>query len=142
MTLKERLEAVFDPAKHTKADLARAAKVRPPSVSEWFSGKSVSMKGLTLLRAAAYLEVNALWLATGEGPRSNAYAVGRESAPLIVADQLPTYGQSPARWPFSRELLSALEGLDQPEVNRLENSLRALLALPALPPAQSPKKAA
>lgn len=66
-SLRTRLAEVFDPAKHSQAALAKAAGVRAPSVSDWFSGETKNIKGLPLLKAAAYLQVNALWLASGEG---------------------------------------------------------------------------
>ncbi|WP_391485411.1 LexA family transcriptional regulator [Acinetobacter baumannii] len=69
-TLAERLKyamEVLPPKKIKGVDLARAVGVKPPSVSDWLSGKSKKMEGENLLRAAKYLNVNALWLATGAG---------------------------------------------------------------------------
>ena len=68
MTLAERIRQAFDPAVHTQSQLARAARVRQPSVADWFSGKTTSLKAEPLVRAALYLNVVPLWLATGEGP--------------------------------------------------------------------------
>ncbi|WP_228266320.1 helix-turn-helix domain-containing protein, partial [Acinetobacter baumannii] len=72
-TLAERLKyamEVLPPKKIKGVDLARAVGVKPPSVSDWLSGKSKKMEGENLLRAAKYLKVNALWLATGAGEPS------------------------------------------------------------------------
>lgn len=69
-TLAERLKyamEVLPPKKIKGVDLARAAGVKPPSVSDWLSGKSKSMEGENLLRTAKFLGVNPIWLATGAG---------------------------------------------------------------------------
>ncbi len=51
-----------------QTELAVACKVRPPSVNDWLSGKTKSMKAATAHRAAAFLGVNFLWLTEGRGP--------------------------------------------------------------------------
>lgn len=69
-TLSERLRyamEVLPPKKIKGVDLARAVGVKPPSVSDWLSGKSKTMEGENLLRAAKFLNVNPVWLATGNG---------------------------------------------------------------------------
>ncbi|EEY78935.1 peptidase S24-like protein [Acinetobacter calcoaceticus RUH2202] len=69
-TLAERLRYAMEvlPTKKIKGvDLARAVGVKPPSVSDWLSGKSKKMEGENLLKAAKYLKVSAAWLATGVG---------------------------------------------------------------------------
>jgi phage repressor protein C with HTH and peptisase S24 domain len=63
-SLKERLEiAMAGPPKVTQAALARACKVKPPSVSEWLSGKTKRLDGENLLKAASMLRVTPEWLA-------------------------------------------------------------------------------
>ena len=70
MTLKDRLaEAMAGPPKLTQAALARAVGVKQPTVNDWLSGKSKTIRGPILVRVAAHLGVNADWLATGRGPR-------------------------------------------------------------------------
>lgn len=69
-TLAERLRyamEVLPPRKIKGVDLARAVGVKPPSVSDWLSGKSKTMEGENLLKASSFLEVDANWLATGKG---------------------------------------------------------------------------
>ncbi|MGS0705035.1 LexA family protein [Acinetobacter sp. ANC 3781] len=69
-TLSERLKyamEVLPPKKIKGVDLARAVGVKPPSVSDWLSGKSKTMEGPNLIRAAQFLKVNTKWLATGVG---------------------------------------------------------------------------
>lgn len=68
--LSERMRAAMaGPPKVSQAALARACGVKPPSVNDWLSGKTKTIEGAHLLAAAARLNVNALWLATGKGPR-------------------------------------------------------------------------
>ena len=72
-TLEQRFKAAFDLKRHSYAELARAAEVKQPSVFAWFSGETKTLKGASLIRAAAYLDVQALWLLEGKGPmRGNA----------------------------------------------------------------------
>lgn len=69
-TLAERLRyamEVLPPKKIKGVDLARAVGVKPPSVSDWLSGKSKTMEGENLLRASKFLKVNPSWLASGTG---------------------------------------------------------------------------
>ncbi|EMJ4069568.1 TPA: helix-turn-helix transcriptional regulator [Pseudomonas aeruginosa] len=75
------------PPKVTQAALARACRVKPPSVNDWLSGKTKTIEGENLLNAAAFLRVSPLWLATGKGPmreRLTANKDGNEqSAPSL-----------------------------------------------------------
>jgi hypothetical protein len=78
------------------AELARKCEVRPASVSDWLGDKTTveGLKAVPLLRAAAILEVNPMWLLTGKG--------GREpTAPTVlsVQERAPEFG---AKWPFER----------------------------------------
>jgi len=69
-TLAERLRyamEVLPPKKIKGVELARAVGVKPPSVSDWLSGKSKTMEGENLLKASSFLGVNPSWLATGTG---------------------------------------------------------------------------
>lgn len=93
-TLADRLTLALKAHGGTQAELARACQVKPPSVADWFSGETKSLKGLSLLRAAAFLHVDALWLATGEGEM-------RPSAPGVRAPAPAPVMEGPsADWPF------------------------------------------
>lgn len=74
-TLSERLKyamEVLPPKKIKGVELARAVGVKPPSVSDWLSGKSKTMEGENLIKASKFLGVNASWLASGNGqPTTN-----------------------------------------------------------------------
>ncbi|RZG72438.1 LexA family protein [Acinetobacter sp. WCHAc060025] len=69
-TLAERLKyamEVLPPKKIKGVELARAVGVKPPSVSDWLTGKSQNMEGPNLIKAAKFLKVNSAWLGTGVG---------------------------------------------------------------------------
>ena len=69
-TLKERFaELSQEKPEITQADLARATGAKPPSVNDWFSGKTKTMKIGTATAAAMLYGVLPLWLAKGEGPK-------------------------------------------------------------------------
>lgn len=91
-TLRERLAiALAKKRGGSQAGLARACHVTGPSVSDWFSGKTKTMKAATLLAAARYLGVSATWLESGLGPMHAA-----EATILSVAEPEPR----PPAWPF------------------------------------------
>lgn len=67
-TLKQRFELLRTLCPDiTNADLARAAGVKPPSVTDWFSGKTKSLKGTPAAKVAALYGADVVWLSTGEG---------------------------------------------------------------------------
>lgn len=67
-SLRERLShALARDANLSQAGLARATKKTTASVSNWFTGKSLSMKADSLVAAADYLRCSSQWLATGKG---------------------------------------------------------------------------
>lgn len=68
-TLADRLKAAMADAGVRQLDLARATGVSAPSVNNWLSGKTRTLKGVSLVKAASVLGVNDLWLAEGSGPR-------------------------------------------------------------------------
>ncbi|MFD3300274.1 LexA family transcriptional regulator [Aquipseudomonas alcaligenes] len=85
-TLQERITKLLaGPPKISQAALARACGIKPPSVNDWVSGKTKSIEGENLLRAAAFLKVSPLWLATGRGAM-NASADAEQLAMLKARD--------------------------------------------------------
>lgn len=68
-TLKERMHEALNESGKNQSELAHACGVKPPSVNDWFSGKTLSLKAATAHRAAAFLGVNPLWLSEGRGPK-------------------------------------------------------------------------
>lgn len=72
-TLQDRLVALqAEKPNITQADIARAVGVSRPSVNDWFSGKTKSMRIDTATKAASLYGVNPLWLSTGEGRKEAA----------------------------------------------------------------------
>lgn len=68
-TWHDRLNARMRELGVKAVDLARACGVKPPSVSDWRSGKSKEIEGHNLLRAAKFLQVEPEWLRTGRLPK-------------------------------------------------------------------------
>ena len=89
--LSDRLKQAMAASGIKQADLARACKVKPPSIHGWLNNKSKFLRGENLLLAAKALGVSQTWLATGEGSMhvvaksSNIApaAIGRTQIPLI-----------------------------------------------------------
>lgn len=69
-------EAMKGPPPIKGAALAAACGVKPPSVSDWRNGRTKEIKGLPLIKAAAFLGVNVKWLAEGVGPMRPAPTIG------------------------------------------------------------------
>lgn len=66
--LRERLQAALDRnPRLTQAGLHRATGASTASVSNWFTGKSLSMKAANLRTASSYLGCSQHWLETGLG---------------------------------------------------------------------------
>lgn len=126
-TLAGRLEAAMaDHPEVTNAELARTAKVKPSSVSDWLSGESKALKAVPLLRVAARLGVHPLWLATGEGPR---YASIAAESPLST------------RWPFKKVHAEDLQALPAEALETVERMIRAYLGKPTVAPTAQPNAA-
>ncbi len=115
-TLADRLrEALSDTSGATQADLARACGVRAPSVNDWFSGKTKSLRGATLIKAADFLSVHPLWLAEGKGVKR------LRNATKETAEDVPTSGRSD--WPFRRLPLSRVHQLTPNQLLAIEDSM-------------------
>jgi transcriptional regulator with XRE-family HTH domain len=83
MTLAERLHlALKDNPKKTQAGLARACKIKPPSVNEWFSGRTKNIESTHLFDAARYLNVSPEWLGSGKGEMRPRKVDAGESLPM------------------------------------------------------------
>jgi transcriptional regulator with XRE-family HTH domain len=110
-TLESRLGKAFNKDQHTQAALAKAAGVKPPSVADWFNGKTRTLKAEPLVRAAIYLGVEPLWLAAGEGPMHRSGFTAREPT--------AAYESRPA-WPFTRLSEASICSLSREELALLE----------------------
>ena len=87
------------------ADLAKAAKVKPPTSFNWASGKTKNIKGEPLLRAAVALGVGAQWLATGTGAKFP------EQVGNLVQSPAGAYVVTPQYDPHTREAIRIMLGL-------------------------------
>ena len=74
MELKDRLKLAMSDPKVTGKDLAKACKIKPPSVSDWLSGKTQTIEASNLLAAAKFLNVSPDWLASGVGQMRKTYS--------------------------------------------------------------------
>lgn len=81
MNLATRLRKALDERPElSQADLARACGIKPPSVSDWFNGKTKELSGPNLLEVARRLGVRPDWLATGRGSmRDTELSVGGDT---------------------------------------------------------------
>jgi len=98
-TLKQRINERMAALGITNAQLAKMAKVKPPTSYHWASGKTQSIKGEPLLLAAKALGVTPEWLATGRGPRD-----ASDVRPVSIAYTQETAQAFGNPWPF--ELVS------------------------------------
>jgi transcriptional regulator with XRE-family HTH domain len=120
-SLAARLKSVFDAARHSQAEIARVCQVKPSSVADWFSGESKNIKAIPLLRAAAYLDVNPLWLAAGEGPKRS-----RAATPYESGEPMPAHAareRAPEGDIFQMVDFGKIRKLRKDQLHRLEGAL-------------------
>lgn len=73
-----RVREALEVQERSQSDLARTLGVRPATVSDWFTGRSVP-SGLIMLRLPAALGVRPGWLFTGRGPLTEPDGDGERS---------------------------------------------------------------
>jgi len=82
-TLGQRIyEAMVDKG-CSVTELANAAGVKPPSVSDWLNGKTKSLKAAPAHKAASYLGVSIQWLTEGKGEKKQGKS--QQSTPLLIS---------------------------------------------------------
>jgi transcriptional regulator with XRE-family HTH domain len=68
-----------------RAEIARAAGIKQPSVTDWFNGKTVRLKLKPAVKAAELWGCDPLWLGEGEGlPRWTDATVASHSHALLA----------------------------------------------------------
>ena len=67
-TLAQRVIRAVNEKACSLSELAAAAGVKPPSVTDWTNGKTKKLQAAPAHRAAKFLGVNFLWLTEGKGP--------------------------------------------------------------------------
>lgn len=107
----ERLQKAMEDARKNVHALAGELGVSYQAVQKVLRGTSKALSAYNNAKAAKFLGVESDWLATGEGRRQRRGSV----------------------WPFSPDLLTDVVDLDDSEIRRAENLLRAHLELPPLP---------
>ena len=81
----------------SQAELARYCVTSAPSVSDWFTGETKSLKAKSLVMAAEYLGVRARWLLDGAGSMQVLGHAQPVLRPLILPQALNVLGQELAR---------------------------------------------
>ncbi len=131
-TLKDRLtEAMGETV--TRAELATKCKVSRAAVSKWFSQDSKSLKAEHVFLIARLCQVDAEWLATGEGrPKRKAAAIAEDVAkygdiPQRRIDLIKAYGRLPkdVRAPI-RTLIETLAIVHSERYATYSRSLQAM----------------
>jgi transcriptional regulator with XRE-family HTH domain len=111
----DRLKACIEERNTSQAEVARAAGVSGASMSDWANDKTQAdhIKAEPLLRAAAFLHVNPMWLLTGKGAR-------QQHAPTVLqaAEGAARYTD----WPFEVIDLAVLRSLRPTERARIEGA--------------------
>lgn len=124
-SLSERIKERMAATGFTNAKLAAACKVRPPTSFNWASGKTKSIKGEPLLRAARALGVNPEWLATGSGRKfPEQPGASTSDAGLTSITQLPP----PKLDPLTQDLLDLFSQLDTESKREYLMHLRGFVA--------------
>lgn len=72
MIQSERISEAIEGSGKTVADIAAFCEVSPQAVYQWRSGETKELMGTTLARLAAITGYEALWIATGRGPKKRA----------------------------------------------------------------------
>lgn len=128
--LADRLkEAMKGPPKITGVMLAKACGVKPPSVSDWLTGKSKTMEGANLLAASRLLGVNPEWLATGKGPMRHHLAAHHLVAHHLVAREPSTIQNYVVLSPDEhREISELLNQLDRDQLKETISFMKWQLA--------------
>jgi transcriptional regulator with XRE-family HTH domain len=117
-TLSTRLaEALDGPPKRSQLELSIACGVSAPSVNDWLSGKTKSVRSQYLLKAAKFLNVRFEWLATG---------LGNKYEPLAVREDQAIYNVRP--WNKDHpNLLPMLSKLNEANLNKLSEFAEFML---------------
>ena len=80
MSLKDRITELFvSRPEITQKELAKACGIKPASVNDWLTGKTLSMKAETCLCVSKFFGINPQWLATGIGKKHADQLSARES---------------------------------------------------------------
>jgi transcriptional regulator with XRE-family HTH domain len=121
--LATRLQEAFNRKGGTKKAFAEAVGVSPPAVNDWFSGKTQSIDGKNLIKAADYLGVSPEWLATGNGSSPSSDISEKTLTGIRVEAGALFYKDA-----FTHHKVKALNHLHMFEAN-LRNDMKDLLGI-------------
>lgn len=88
-TLAERLRETLVTAGISNADLARLVGVTRSAVTHWVNGTSPNIRPEHLFRIADALNIEARWLATGDGPKIRQRLSAQQTKLLAAYHHLP-----------------------------------------------------
>lgn len=120
-TLADRvMKALKGPPKRTQRALAAACDINPVSVNDWVKGRTKTIEGVHLLKAAAFLHVSPRWLADGVGPMHTDVPAGdlrAEEQPHVAyaapkappVDYSDRHQVTPSEWALLQDIKDALE---------------------------------
>jgi transcriptional regulator with XRE-family HTH domain len=128
-----------------QAALARHCGVKPPSVADWISGKSKTLEGENLLRAAEFFNVNPEWLANGKGAKwrdatAASHAAQEPSPPYAEPSFAPLH--SPSIDEAVERIAELLAGINAEGRERASTVLSNLVKNPTRPADAAEKLAA
>lgn len=109
----------------SNARLAAACGVSPPTAFNWHSGRTKSIKGEPLLKAARALGVTPDWLATGKGQKFPAEELPGSVAERPAVAYLP---QPPKTDAITTELLNLFNQLDDASKRECLTLVRGFVA--------------
>lgn len=127
-TLKERIaELSKDLSRGWQAELARHCEVAAPSVSDWVTGKTKTLEGDHLMRAAHYFKCNPKWLSSGEGPKRPANAADSHLVTGTEArDVTSIYPEGPY-WPFTASQAKVRQLLSPEDLHLVDTYLQGII---------------
>ena len=132
-SLRERLAiALAKKRGGSQAGLARACGIKSASVSNWFTGKTKTLKGESLLAAARYLGVRPDWLSRGIGPME----LDPAGTFTVLQAREPDMQTAPP-WPFALITPKQWGSLTQAQQGRVEGFIEGLLFSPGASPRRS-----
>ncbi|MBL0720210.1 helix-turn-helix domain-containing protein [Piscinibacter sp. Jin2] len=110
----------------SQAGLAAYCGVKAPSVSQWFSGETKTLKSSSLRKAAEYLGCSRDWLETGLGlPEWE----GTIASSPTAEEPRPDYDSD---WPFKSFNASDIRALPADQLQMIESYIRAFVDMSKL----------
>lgn len=127
-TLADRIKMALAFRRMSQADLAREIDIAQPSVNNWATGETKSLRAEVAVKAAKALGVRVEWLVFGSGPMLDESG-GIEHVPSISA-ALPVVLDAIAACPHRDELRTLLALLVDHDAPAYRQRLAELLSLP------------